>query len=74
MVVVDVVDPLLQFGVLEALGDRGVKQVQVGVQGELVHGVNAAHVIHHKEQDGCSLSTGTIALQQWGEVRGGAEG
>lgn len=49
VVVIEVDDALLQARVLQALVDGVAEELDVGVQGELVHGVNAAHVIHHEE-------------------------
>lgn len=50
MVVIQVFDAVLQFIAAMALVNAEDKEADVGVQGELVHGVNAAHVIEHKEQ------------------------
>ena len=63
VVVVEVVDALLQARVLQALVDGVGEELDVGVQGELVHGVDAAHVVHDEEEDGGALGTRTIALR-----------
>ena len=62
--VVEVVDALLETRVLQALVDGVAEQLDVSVQGELVHGVNPAHVIHHKEEEGRPLSASSVALQK----------
>ena len=49
VVVIEILDPLLQARVLQTLVDGVGEEFDVGVQGELIHGVNAAHVIHHEE-------------------------
>ena len=64
VVVVEVGDAFLEPWVLQALVDGVGEELDVGVEGELVHGVNATHVVHHKEEDGCSLSTWTVALDK----------
>ena len=66
MVGVDEVDPFLQFWVLQTLLDGFAEEADVGIQGELVHGVDPPHVSHHEEQDGGALSTGSIALGRCG--------
>ena len=69
MVVIEVGDPLLQLVAAGALLHAEVEQVYVGVQGELVHGVDAAHVVQHEEQDGGAQRTRTVALR--GQTEGG---
>lgn len=61
--VVEVAYPLLQPGVLQGLVYGVTEQLYVGVQGELVHGVYPTHVVHHKEQEGGTLSTRPVALE-----------
>lgn len=63
MVVIEFGDPLLQFVAAKALFNAQVEQVNVGIERELVHGVYAAHIVQHKEQDGSTLGTGAISLQ-----------
>ena len=60
--VVEVPDTLLQSRVLQALVDGVAEELYVGIQGELVHGVDATHVVHHEEQEGGSLSTRPVTL------------
>ena len=62
MVVVQVGNALLQLGAAPALFCAEAEQVNVGVQRELVHGVDAAHVIENKEENGGSLGTPTVGL------------
>ena len=64
MVVIEVLDPLFKTGVLQALVDGVGEELYVGVQGKLVHRVNTSHVVHHKEEDGSSLSTWAITLSE----------
>ena len=64
MISVDVVNPLLKLGVLKTLVDGETEEVDVGVQGELVHGVNPTHVIHHKEENGSTLRAGPVTLKE----------
>ena len=62
MVVIEVDDTLIQSVAALALLNGEDKEVNVGIQGELVHGVNKAHVVQHKEQDRCTLGTWTVTL------------
>ena len=70
MVIIEVLDPLLKTGVLQALVNGVGEELYVGVKGKLVHGVDASHVIHHKEEDGSPLSTRTISLEERRKERG----
>lgn len=67
MVVIEVLYPLLQSWVLQTLLNGVGEEVYVGVQGELVHGVDTTHVVHDKEQERGSLGTQAIALDRGGE-------
>lgn len=60
---VEVLDALLQLVTAFAFLDAEVEQVDVGVQGELVHGVDAAHVVQDGEQDGGPLGTRPVGLR-----------
>lgn len=62
MVVVEVGNPFLQLVAALALIHAEVEQVDVGVQRELVHRINAAHVIEDEEEDGGSLGAGAVSL------------
>ncbi len=62
VVVIEVLNPLLKARVLQTFVDGAGEEPYVGVQGELVHGVDATHIVHHKEQERGTLGTGTIAL------------
>lgn len=62
MVLIEVCNPFLQLVTALALFYAKVKQVNVGIQGELVHWVNAAHVVQNGEEDRGSLGTWAISL------------
>ena len=62
VVFIEADDALIQFVAALAFLDGQHEEVDVGIQGELVHGVHTAHVIQHKEQDGCSFGTWTVPL------------
>ena len=64
MVVVEVGDSLLQLGASLTLLNGHDEQLDVGVQRELVHGVDATHVVQHKEQDRGSLGTRAVTLRE----------
>lgn len=64
MILVEVDDPLLQFRAALTLLNGQDEQLDVRVQGELVHGVDTAHVVEDEEQDGGSLGTGAVALER----------
>lgn len=51
VVVVQIFNAVLQLIAAMALVDAEDEEADVGVQRELVHGVNAPHVIEHEEQD-----------------------
>nr|CAD7395755.1 unnamed protein product [Timema poppensis] len=55
-------DSLLQDGATLALFRRYNEEGDVGIQGELVHGVDLRHIIQDKEQDRSPLRTWPIAL------------
>ena len=62
VVFIEADDALIQFVAALAFLDGQNEEVDVGIQGELVHGVHTAHVVQHKEQDGRSLGTWTVPL------------
>lgn len=62
VVVIQVVDAVLQLIAAVALVNAEDKEADVGIQGELVHGVNSAHVIEHEEQHRGPLGTRTVSL------------
>ena len=64
MVLVEVDNPLVQLRAALRLVDRLVEQLDVGVESELVHRVDAAHVVEHEEEDRRPLGTRPVALQQ----------
>ena len=55
VVVVEVLDSLFKARVFQTLVDGVGEEFDVGIEGELVHGVNTAHVVHHEEENGCPL-------------------
>lgn len=62
MVLVQVVDAVLQLVAAVALVDAEDKEADVGVQRELVHGVDAAHVVEHEEQHRGPLGARAVSL------------
>lgn len=73
MIFIQVVNAVLQLVAAMALVNAEDKEADVGIQRELVHGVDAAHVIEHEEQDGCPLGTWAVSLQKgWSQGHGGA--
>lgn len=50
MIVVQIFNAVLQLSASMALVNAEYKEADVGIQRELVHGVNATHVIEHEEQ------------------------
>lgn len=50
VVVIQVFNAVLQLIAAVALVNAEDKEADVGIQRELVHGVNAAHIIEYKEQ------------------------
>ncbi len=65
VVLVKIIDALLKARVFETLVNRVREQLRVGVQRELVHGVDTAHVIHDEEQKRSPLCTRLITLQYY---------
>ena len=61
--VVEIADALLKSWMLQALVDGVGEQLNVGVERELVHGIDTSHVVHDKEENRCPLSTRPVALQ-----------
>ena len=62
VVLVQVVDAVLQLVAAMALVDAEDKEADVGVQGELVHRVDAAHIVEHEEQHRGPLSARAVSL------------
>ena len=76
MVLVQVVDAVLQLVAAMALVDAEDKEADVGVQGELVHRVDAAHIVEHEEQHRGPLGAGAVSLwrgRSQGRRGGGSE-
>ena len=63
VVLVELVDALLELGAARRLVDRQVEQLDVRVQRELVHRVDAAHVVEHEEEDRRARRARTVALE-----------
>ena len=72
VVLVQVVDAVLQLVAAMALVDAEDKEADVGVQGELVHRVDAAHVVEHEEQHRGPLGARAVSL--WRERSQGRRG
>jgi len=64
VVLIEIVDSLVKLGTALRLLDRQAVEVRVGIQCKLVHRVDRSHVVQHEEQDGSTLGTRTITLQQ----------
>ena len=62
VIIVEVGYAFLEARVLQAFVNGGAEELDVGVQGELVHGIDAAHVVHHEEKERGSLRTWSVAL------------
>ena len=62
MILIQIQDSLLKLRAALTLVDGHVEEVDVRIQGELVHGVDCAHVVQDKEEDGSSLGTRSVAL------------
>ena len=67
MELIEIDDPLVQLGAPLWLVDGRVEELNVGVEGELVHGVDPAHVIEDEEENGGTLGTGPVTLKCAGE-------
>ena len=63
MVLVEIVDSFLQLRAALRLLDGQAVQVGVGVERELVHRVDGAHVVEHEEQDCRTLGARTVTLR-----------
>lgn len=50
MELVEIIDAVLQLGTLGRAVDGVVEEIDVRVQGELVHGVDAGQVVQREEQ------------------------
>lgn len=61
---VEVLYPFLQLVAALALLNAEVEQLNVGVQGELVHGVHATHLVEDGEKDGGPLGTRSVGLRR----------
>lgn len=62
VVAVEVGDPFLQLLAEGAFLDAEVEELDVSVQRELVHGVQAAHVVENEKEEGSSVCTRSIGL------------
>lgn len=60
----DVAESLLKVGVRKALPQGVVKDLQVGVEGVLVHGVDGCQVRQHEEQDGSTTGRRSVAISE----------
>lgn len=69
VVFIQVVNAVLQLVAAMALVNAEDKEADVGIQRELVHGIDAAHVIENKEQNRRPLGTRTVSLQR-GQSKG----
>jgi hypothetical protein len=61
--VVEVGDAFVQLVAALRLLHGHDEEVDVGVEGELVHGVHHPHIVQHKEQDGRSQRARSVTLQ-----------
>lgn len=61
---VQVLDTFLQLVAAFTLLDAEVEQFNVGVEGELVHGVDATHLVEDGEEDGGPLGTWPVGLRR----------
>lgn len=61
---VEVLDTFLQLVAALALLDAEVEQFNVGIQGELVHGVDATHLVEDGEEDGGPLGARPVGLRR----------
>ena len=64
MVFVQVRYSLLQFAASLTLVNREVEELNVGVQRELVHGVNPSKVVEYKEESRSSGGTRPVTCRQ----------
>ena len=62
MVLIQILYSLLQFRTSLTFLNGHDEQLDVSIQGELIHRVNTTHIIQDKEQDGGSLSRRSVAL------------
>lgn len=74
VVLVQVVDAVLQLVAAVALVDAEDEEVDVGVQRELIHGVDTAHVVEHEEQNRRPLGTRALLGHLGGGHLGGTKG
>ena len=58
MIIVDEIDPFLERRTFDAFVDRVAEEVEVRVEGELVHRIHHPQVVHNEEQNRRSLSAG----------------
>lgn len=62
MVLIQILYSLLQFRTSLTFLNGHDEQLNVSIQGELIHRVNTTHIIQDKEQNGGSLSRRSVAL------------
>uniref|UniRef100_A0A1I8HG46 Transmembrane protein n=1 Tax=Macrostomum lignano TaxID=282301 RepID=A0A1I8HG46_9PLAT len=62
VVIVQVADSLLEARISLTAVDAELEEIDVGVQRELVHRVDLAHVVHDEEQNGGTRSARSVAL------------
>lgn len=63
VIVIEVLYTFIKLGAPLWLINGQIEETDVSIEWELVHGVNATHVIENEEQNGCSLRTWAIGLQ-----------
>ena len=62
VVLIEILNTVIQARMLQTLVDRVREELDVRVERELVHRIDASHVIHHKEQERGSFRARTVAL------------
>ena len=63
MVFVEVGNSFFELGTSLRFFDGEIEQIDVRVESELIHRVDGPHVVQDEEQNGCSLGTRMIPLQ-----------
>lgn len=64
MEIIQILDPFFEFRTSFALIDGNVEEIDVRVQGKLVHRIDSSQIVEYEEEDGCTLSTRTISLRK----------
>lgn len=62
MIIVEIVDPLVQLGILRTLFDRCREEIDVRVERELVHWIDEAHIVEDEEEYGSALRARPIGF------------